>query len=69
MTFPLATQGAEYHHARGLAHRKSSDYAAAVAEYTRAAELEPRHFKALFNRGFSHDKLGQYQVLLSGGVS
>jgi tetratricopeptide (TPR) repeat protein len=31
-----------------------------MTQYTRAIELEPRHFKALFNRGFSHDKLGQY---------
>lgn len=29
----------------------------AVVEYTKALQLNPHHFKALFNRGFSYDKV------------
>ena len=52
---PLAP--ADEHHARGYALRKRGDFSGAVAEYSRALELEPRHFKALFNRAFSYDKV------------
>jgi tetratricopeptide (TPR) repeat protein len=48
---------AEQHHARGYAARKQGRFDIAIDEYSRALELEPRHFKALFNRGFSHDKV------------
>jgi hypothetical protein len=30
-----------------------------VEEYSRALALDPGHFKALFNRGFSYDKVGR----------
>lgn len=36
----------------------------AVVQYSRALALEPRHFKALFNRAFSHDKLGNYAAAI-----
>ena len=30
----------------------------AVADYTTALGLDPRHFKALYNRAFCYDKVG-----------
>lgn len=33
------------------------DFQAAIDEYDKAIELEPRHFKAHFNRGFAFDKV------------
>jgi len=48
---------AEQHHARGYAARKQGRFDVAVEEYSRTLALEPRHFKALFNRGFSYDKV------------
>lgn len=48
---------AEQHHARGYAARKQGRFDVAVEEYSKALALEPRHFKALFNRGFSYDKV------------
>lgn len=48
---------ADYYHARGYAARKQGNFKGAVDEYTRALSLSPTHFKALFNRGFSFDKV------------
>lgn len=48
---------ADYYHARGFAHRKSGNFKAAIEDYSKAIELDARHFKALFNRGFSYDKV------------
>ena len=45
---------------RGYAARKRGDFQGAIAEYSRALALDPRHFKALFNRGFSHDKARRF---------
>ena len=59
---------ADYHHSRGYAFRKQNNFRAAVEEYTRALQANPRHFKALFNRAFSYDKLAEYQRAVSGGV-
>lgn len=36
---------------------KRGDFKAAVADYSRALELDPRHFKAVYNRAFSYDKV------------
>lgn len=47
---------ADEHHAQGYAFRKQGNFAAAIKEYSHAISLEPSHFKALFNRGFSWDK-------------
>jgi tetratricopeptide (TPR) repeat protein len=48
---------ADYYHARGYAARKQGNFKGAVEEYSRALALSPTHFKALFNRGFSYDKV------------
>ena len=48
---------ADSHHAEGFACRKRGDYEAAIQAYTRAIELDPKHFKAYFNRGFAYDKV------------
>jgi tetratricopeptide (TPR) repeat protein len=55
----LQPNTADYYHARGFAHRKSGNFKAAIEDYSKAVELDPRHFKALFNRGFSYDKVGR----------
>jgi hypothetical protein len=38
-------QSADSYHARGFGHRKRGDFHAAIRDYTRAIEMEPRHFK------------------------
>lgn len=35
-------------------------FKAAINDYTVAILKDPSHFKAYFNRGFSYDKLGDY---------
>lgn len=56
---------ADYYHARGYAARKQGNFAGAVEEYSRALSLTPNHFKALFNRGFSYDKVRQNFTCMS----
>ena len=48
---------AEEHHAAGYAFRKQFEFLRAVEEYSSALALVPGHFKALFNRGYSYDKV------------
>jgi len=55
---------AEKFHAEGYAARKQSDYKTAIALYTKALEIYPYHFKALFNRGFAYDKLSQFSLAI-----
>lgn len=42
---------ADEYHAKGFALRKAGNFIAAIEEYTRALKVNPKHFKALFNRG------------------
>ena len=49
---------AESFHAQGYTARKNGDFQAAISLYSKALEIYPHHFKALFNRGFAFDKLG-----------
>ena len=53
----VCPRAADAHHARGYALRKQGDLRGAVEEYSRALALNPRHFKALFNRAFAFDKV------------
>ncbi|CBZ28979.1 conserved hypothetical protein [Leishmania mexicana MHOM/GT/2001/U1103] len=49
-----------YFYQRGLEHRRRGELEAAVHMYTKALELSPTHFKALFNRAFCEDRLKNY---------
>jgi tetratricopeptide (TPR) repeat protein len=33
------------------------DYESAISDYGKALKIDPRHFKAVYNRGFSYDKV------------
>ena len=47
-------------HSQGYAARKKGDYKQAIEFYSQALEVMPNHFKALFNRGFAYDKIGEF---------
>jgi hypothetical protein len=47
----------EQYNARAFSLRQQGKLMEAVREYSRALELEPYHFKTLFNRGFTHDRV------------
>lgn len=44
--------------------RKRGDFHGAILHYSKALEKQPSHFSALFNRGFSYDKVSPMSVLL-----
>ena len=52
-----AAAAADAHHAAGYALRKAGMYEGAVREYSLALAADPAHFRALFNRAFSLDKV------------
>jgi tetratricopeptide (TPR) repeat protein len=58
--YKMLKKEAEYLHSEGYAARKNGDYNAAIMFYTKALDVLPTHFKALFNRGFAYDKIGEY---------
>ena len=52
-----AASAADAAHSRGYTLRKQGNFLGAVEAYSEAVELQPAHFKALFNRAFSYDKV------------
>jgi len=55
---------AEWLHAQGFEARKRGDFPLAIDCYTKALEIFPNHFKALFNRGFAYDKMGEFNLAI-----
>ena len=51
---------AEYHHSRGTNARHRGDHAAAVAAFSAALKLDPRHRTARANRAYARRKLGDF---------
>ena len=51
-------------HSRGYALRKQGNFLGAVEAYSEAIKLQPGHFKALFNRAFSYDKVLAWLLLI-----
>jgi tetratricopeptide (TPR) repeat protein len=49
---------------QGCAAKKQGDFTLAVRLLTECLQVEPAHFKALFNRGFAYDKLGDLEAAL-----
>jgi len=45
---------------RAISHREVGNFLKAIADYTRAIELDATFEKAYFNRGCAYNKLGQY---------
>lgn len=40
-----------------LARRTQGKYEEAIADYSQALSIDPHHFKAVYNRAFSYDKV------------
>ena len=55
-------QAAEDWFAKGLLAFKSQHYEAAIAAFTKAIQLHPRHVAAYLNRGITFANLHQYQA-------
>lgn len=62
-----ATQPAPLYCQCPAAHRQLGRLEDAVADYTTALGLDPRHFKALYNRAFCYDKVGGARAAAPGG--
>jgi len=49
---------ADIFHSYGWEARQKQEFKKATEYYSKALELNPNHFKAIFNRGFAFDRLG-----------
>lgn len=49
-----------FYNFRGMVYADLQDYPAALADYTRAIELDPQYAEAYYNRGVTHAKLNDY---------
>ena len=45
---------------RGFSKNELGDYTGAIADYSKAIELNPEYVEAYFNRGFAKNGLGDY---------
>jgi tetratricopeptide (TPR) repeat protein len=50
---------------RGVAYARKKDYDRAIADYTRAIEIDPRDAKTYNNRGLAYSIKGDYQRAIS----
>src|SRR5207248_11488514 len=57
---PAVADDAEAAYRRGLAHAEKKEYDRAIAEFTEALRLDPKHAKAYFQRGLAHTDKGEY---------
>jgi len=55
----IAAKNADYFCARGFSHRSKEDYRSALAEYTMALRLDPKHFNSYVNRGVAFEKMNK----------
>lgn len=60
-----AKYGAATHYDRGNAHLEAKRYDEAVAEYSKAIELDPRYVDAYNNRGIVYKRTGQYDLAVA----
>ena len=58
-------QRADWLHDQGYQAWKKGDFNSAIRLYTEALQILPTHFKALFNRGFAYDKVGEYDKAIA----
>lgn len=50
-----------YFYQRGLYHRRRDELREAIEMYTKALELDPMHFKIIFNRAYCYDRCKKYK--------
>ncbi|CAK4675337.1 unnamed protein product [Aphanomyces euteiches] len=58
VTMPRGNRTTDFYRARGFHYRTKGDLDSAVREYESALRMAPRDFKALFNLGLVHDRMG-----------
>jgi tetratricopeptide (TPR) repeat protein len=61
----VSEKNAKYYYQSGNVKRARGDYQGAIADYTRAIELNPKFDKAYFNRGLTKDNLGDYSAAIA----
>ncbi len=52
-------------HDRGNRHSRNGSYESAIADYSKAIEMDPGFAEAHYNRGFSFYELGQYEEAIT----
>jgi tetratricopeptide (TPR) repeat protein len=52
-------QKAEQYFNKGLEKGKQKDYLGAIADYTKAIEINPKYMEAYYNRGMTNIAIGQ----------
>lgn len=64
-TVKLELGGADGYIGRGDAYAETSEYAKAIADYTKAIELDPRQELAYFNRAYAYGETGDYDMAIA----
>ena len=64
MTKELNLGCVDTYYNRGFAYSKNGEYGLAIADYTKAIELDPEHVKAYNNRGVAYREEAQYDLAI-----
>ena len=62
---PKPEDNAEAYFVRGVTYARKGQYDKAIADFTKAIELNPRHAEAYINRGLAYKNTGQYDQAIS----
>ena len=62
---PKVENNAKFYNNRGIDWARKGQHEKAIADFTKAIEIDPRYAKAYYNRGFAYFLKGQYEQAIS----
>jgi len=65
MAAEAPSMDAEAYYNRGVSYGKKGEYDRAIADFTKALEINPRLAQAYYNRGVAYERKGEYDQAIA----